>query len=164
MSITDQAEALFARHLDLRPLGRRRRGNVRCRFHADRTASLSLDLERGLFHCFGCGVQGGTRRFAELVGEVAERPRATSSKATTREHLRSLIRDQALGQKWALPGVLALYELSDHLRHWRRFIAAARHNAMETSASWELLDLTARIEREAGALELYLDEYAGACA
>src|SRR5262249_484366 len=44
-------------------------GLVRCIFHAEQTPSLSIDTERGLFHCFGCGVGGGVRKFAELVGE-----------------------------------------------------------------------------------------------
>ena len=59
----------FARHLDLAPLRGRRRGSVRCIFHQERTPSLSVDLDRGLFHCFGCGAEGGVRRFRELVGE-----------------------------------------------------------------------------------------------
>jgi hypothetical protein len=83
--------AIFARHLDLRPLGRRQRGLVRCRLHDDRSASLSLDLERGLFNCFGCGTQGGLRDFVELVGERAParpprvaRPRSDSETALER--------------------------------------------------------------------------------
>jgi hypothetical protein len=71
------AADLFARHLDLKPLRGRSRGVVKCRFHHDRTASLSIDLGRGLFHCFGCGEQGGVRRFAELVGERDVMPRIT---------------------------------------------------------------------------------------
>lgn len=45
------------------------RGRVACLFHQDTTPSLSIDTERGLFHCFGCGVGGGVRDFARLVGE-----------------------------------------------------------------------------------------------
>lgn len=33
--------------------------NVLCPFHQDTTPSLSVDIERGLFHCFSCGVGGG---------------------------------------------------------------------------------------------------------
>ena len=73
----DAAE-LFARHLDLAPLRGRQRGMVRCRFHEDRTASLSIDTTRGVFNCFGCGAAGGVYKFAELVGErTSQGPHAT---------------------------------------------------------------------------------------
>ncbi len=72
-SLASQAETLFGRHLELSPLRNRRRGLVRCPFHEDRRPSLSVDLDRGVFHCFACGLGGGARRFAELVGERIER-------------------------------------------------------------------------------------------
>lgn len=40
-----------------------------CPFHSEKTPSLSINIEKGVFHCFGCGAQGGVKRFAELVGE-----------------------------------------------------------------------------------------------
>jgi hypothetical protein len=46
------------------------RGLVRCIFHHEKTASLSIDTERGLFHCFGCGIGGGVSAFALAVGET----------------------------------------------------------------------------------------------
>ena len=61
---------VFARHLDLAPLRGRRHGVVACIFHEDRTPSLSVHLDRGIFNCHGCGVGGGIKRFAELVGET----------------------------------------------------------------------------------------------
>ncbi len=45
------------------------RGVVLCLFHKEKTPSLSIDLKKGVFHCFGCGFAGGVKRFAELVGE-----------------------------------------------------------------------------------------------
>ncbi len=45
------------------------RGIVLCPFHQEKTPSLSIDLERAIFHCFGCGVGGGVKDFARLVGE-----------------------------------------------------------------------------------------------
>ena len=44
-----------------------RRGLVRCRFHPDRHASLSIDLDRGLFNCFGCGVHGDAIEFEQRI-------------------------------------------------------------------------------------------------
>ncbi len=69
MKRDNSAESLFARHLDLSALNGRRRGRVRCIFHDDHDPSLSVDLDKGLFYCFGCGVKGGIKRFAELVRE-----------------------------------------------------------------------------------------------
>jgi CHC2 zinc finger len=152
------ARELFERHLNLRPLRQRSRALVHCIFHADRTASLSVDLERGLFHCFGCGVHGGVRRFAELVGEIPLRSTA-APRVTTYETLRALVRDTALRQKWAEPGILELYELGDHLRYWRRFITDTRRAATETSVDRPRLALAARVELEAIELEHYLDRY-----
>ena len=52
------------------------RGRVKCPFHDGKTAtSLSIDTEKGVFFCFGCGVQGGVKAFAELIGEPQGSPR-----------------------------------------------------------------------------------------
>lgn len=37
---------------------------VRCPFHEDRLPSLSIDLDRGLWICFGCGLRGGLHSLA----------------------------------------------------------------------------------------------------
>jgi DNA primase len=37
-----------------------------CPFHNDTDPSCSVDLEKGLFHCFGCGVKGDTIEFVKL--------------------------------------------------------------------------------------------------
>ena len=101
-----QAPDLFARHLDLEPLRGRRRGSVRCIFHEERTPSLSVDLDRGVFYCFGCGEQGGIRRFAELVGESAPRPlrlvrRATEAERGRREVVEDADRARARLAGWS---------------------------------------------------------------
>jgi DNA primase len=36
-----------------------------CPFHQEKTASLSVDGARGLYHCFGCGESGDVFRFVE---------------------------------------------------------------------------------------------------
>jgi hypothetical protein len=51
------------------------RFTVRCIFHPDGTPSLSINVERGLFYCFGCGVGGGIRDFSRAVGEQWGVPR-----------------------------------------------------------------------------------------
>lgn len=56
--------AIVSRRTDLRRVGSRHVGL--CPFHEERTPSFSLDAERGLFHCFGCG-KGG-----DAIGFVME--------------------------------------------------------------------------------------------
>lgn len=43
---------------------------VRCPFHDDRHASLSIDLERGFWICFACGARGGLQSLATRMGKV----------------------------------------------------------------------------------------------
>ena len=52
---------LISRKTDLRRVGSRWTGL--CPFHEERTPSFSVDPERGLYHCFGCGVGGDAIRF-----------------------------------------------------------------------------------------------------
>lgn len=63
---------------------RKGRGVVLCLFHQEKIPSLSIDLERCVFYCFGCNVSGGVKRFAELVGEpwgsVRSESRATKAR------------------------------------------------------------------------------------
>lgn len=60
------------------------RGVVLCIFHKEKTPSLSIDLEKCVFYCFGCGVTGGVKRFAELVGEPWGSTRSESRTAKAR--------------------------------------------------------------------------------
>ena len=39
---------------------------AKCPFHADKTPSLSVEPEKQLFHCFGCGVEGDLIEFVKL--------------------------------------------------------------------------------------------------
>lgn len=40
---------------------------VKCPFHGDEHASMSIDLDRGLYVCFGCGEKGGLNRLSRLL-------------------------------------------------------------------------------------------------
>jgi len=55
-----------------------------CIFHPDRTPSLSINVEAGVFHCFGCGQSGGVKDFARLVGEPWNSARGESRAARAR--------------------------------------------------------------------------------
>ena len=41
-----------------------------CPFHADKTPSLSINPNKNLWQCFGCGASGDTIRFVELFDQV----------------------------------------------------------------------------------------------
>jgi DNA primase len=41
-----------------------------CPFHADKNPSLSINPEKNLFQCFGCGAAGDAIRFIELIDQV----------------------------------------------------------------------------------------------
>ena len=50
---------------------------VRCIFHQDRHASLSIHCERGAFRCFGCGAHGGDLLAFEMMRSGANFKSAT---------------------------------------------------------------------------------------
>jgi hypothetical protein len=61
----DAAEVKHAIHLDRlfeadghRLIGGGRQRSCLCPFHAERSPSCSVDVEKGVFHCFGCGASG----------------------------------------------------------------------------------------------------------
>jgi DNA primase len=43
---------------------------ARCPFHAERTPSFHVSLERGTYHCFGCGVGGDIFSFIQAIEGV----------------------------------------------------------------------------------------------
>jgi hypothetical protein len=152
---------LFARHLDLKPLRGRRRGCVCCIFHREKTPSLSVDLDRGLFNCFACGAQGGIRRFRELVGEAAPRPllreirRESEAERGRREVLDAEARCARERAQWA-----PFISLSQYLRRSHQVVSRARAVATATGESpriWTLLALAARVECDSLNVEAELD-------
>lgn len=55
--------ALVGARTDLRRVGGRYTGL--CPFHDERTPSFSVNAERALYHCFGCGASGDAIKFVE---------------------------------------------------------------------------------------------------
>lgn len=45
-----------------------------CPFHEDRTPSFSLNLEKGVYYCFGCRESGGLTQLASKLGISAAEP------------------------------------------------------------------------------------------
>ena len=66
----DQAHAYFANRLQEPSLQHRQALTVRCPFHGDRTASMSINLEKGgVWNCHGCHRHGGIFDFEkEMFG------------------------------------------------------------------------------------------------
>lgn len=160
------AAELFGRYVDLSPLRGKLRGKVRCIFHQpDRTPSLSIDLECGLFYCFSCLVGGGLRRFAELAGAALDdnygRPEPRGRTRSLLQEARTGALREARRQPWARPGVHELYRVSDWTRLIRRRIDHVRRAATAagpTAAVWRILALAAEMERDLEGVEAGLDE------
>ena len=56
--------SLIAEHVALKKRGRNYM--ARCPFHNEKTPSFSVNEEKQIFHCFGCGVGGDVIKFVEL--------------------------------------------------------------------------------------------------
>jgi DNA primase len=50
-------------HYGLKVVGRREQAKIHCPFHDDERPSCSVNLERGLFHCFSCNEAGNVLDF-----------------------------------------------------------------------------------------------------
>lgn len=152
----------FSCHLDLRPLRGRRRGLVKCPFHPDHTPSFSVDLDRQIFFCHGCGVGGGVKRFRELVGGPVEASAARPARPRSPlEEARAQALAEARRQRAKRESYRDLRTIADFLRPRFQAVAEARKVATAmgpTERAWDLLEKAARVEREALAVESGLDE------
>jgi len=154
---------LFRRHLDLAPLRGRRRGVTHCRFHGeDRRPSLSVDLDRGLFHCFSCGEQGGPARFAELVGE-RRRPARPGPHGAASEWTQAWRRIQRVNllQAERRAAWAPWWRANDAVRIQMHAVREARGWASllgpDHPRTWPLLALAARTETAALVAEAQLE-------
>ena len=43
-----------------------------CPFHEERNPSFSLNMEKGVYYCFGCGASGGLNQLATKLGIITE--------------------------------------------------------------------------------------------
>jgi CHC2 zinc finger len=59
---------VIGRYTSLRRHGRESTGC--CPLHADKNPSFSVNEDKGVFHCFGCGIGGDLIRFIEIVEGV----------------------------------------------------------------------------------------------
>jgi hypothetical protein len=146
---------LFRRHLDLGPLGGRAEGKILCIFHGEKTPSLNVDVVRGLWHCFGCGVGGGVKDFAARVGE-----RAPGHTAPTWRNPLERGRDAVLARErraaakrapWA-PVMAEAARYGDSMRQVDAVRKLATQRGMpvdDDGAIWDALAAAADLERQA---------------
>lgn len=73
---------VISQHVELRRAGKEFIGL--CRFHPDRTPSFSVNEEKGVFHCFGCGASGDVFDFIMKLDGLSFRE-AAESLAISRE-------------------------------------------------------------------------------
>ena len=103
-SITD----VISRYVDLRLSGKE--FVALCPFHAEKSPSFTVNEEKGVFHCFGCGEGGDLIRFIEKIENVdfkgalahlglVKQAAPTRAERTKRETLRQASRTIAA---WAL--------------------------------------------------------------
>src|SRR5262245_2658036 len=131
------------------------RGVIPCVFpgHDDRRASLSVDVDRAVFHCFGCGQAGGFLQLRALLGGAGSSPapRDTGRPTPTRRAIPPERQADILAWWRANARIRRARQTADSLRTlataWGRF----------TVGCWPTLDGAARLEREAGSLEAELD-------
>ena len=77
-------------HVGLKRVGRNQVGL--CPFHAEKSPSFTVNDERGIFHCFGCGAGGNVFTFLMKM-ENATFPRSSSVwRAATASRSRSAAR------------------------------------------------------------------------
>jgi hypothetical protein len=131
--------ALFDRYLDLTPLRGRPRGLVRCPFHEDRRPSLSIDLTRGVFRCFGCGEQGGWTHFARLVGERGDAPRPRQTWESDLQRARRRVIEAERGRQVRMADWWPYLRAMARLRDLDRLVADVRATARDDAAGWDAL-------------------------
>ena len=60
--------AVIGDHTKLKKAGRSWKGL--CPFHSERTPSFTVDRDKGLYHCFGCGVGGDVIHFVRQIDRL----------------------------------------------------------------------------------------------
>jgi len=148
----DEFTALLERHgADLSRL-RGSRGVIPCILpgHADRRASLSLDIAAAVFNCFSCHRGGGLLRLRELLGEEAPSSRRQPRRETEAQRL---LRKRAAVQRAAAARraeIVPLWLTSDAVRRCLSMARSLRELAAQWGpahpATWPMLEQAARAE------------------
>jgi hypothetical protein len=63
------SEVIRSYGVEIRPGGKEQ--IALCPFHPDKNPSLSVNEDKGLFHCFGCGAGGDVFNFVQLIEKVS---------------------------------------------------------------------------------------------
>ena len=123
-----------------------------CPFHPDKNPSFSVELDKGVFHCFGCSASGGVRDFAYLLGEEWGSPRRETPVSRAQHIALQVARDAY--EAWSRH---KLIELTDEHRELlaERDIAEIAYRAIhrcpalykEEEARWWIAKLAAIYDR-----------------
>lgn len=129
---------VVSQHVALKRVGRNHVGL--CPFHAEKTPSFTVNEERGIFHCFGCGVGGDVFGFVMRVEGVGF-PEAVRSLAKRCGVAVPELRRGAMAQRERLLAVneIAAGFFAERLRQPGAGLAARRYLERRGvgSQSWE---------------------------
>jgi len=66
-------------HYNIKTVGSGGEVRALCPFHEERKPSLSVNLEKKVFHCFGCETKGNILEFVQMMeGETLRQPSAAN--------------------------------------------------------------------------------------
>jgi hypothetical protein len=137
-SLREVFEDLLQRHVPRLTI-RGRRAMGLCPFHQEKTPSLSIDFDKGVFYCHGCGVGGGVRRFAELVDEPWGTMRSQSR--ATRAHRDALAAARSAYDRWQRERLIMLSD------EYRELVAECEVTEIGFRASRRRRDLYSESDR-----------------
>jgi DNA primase len=143
-----------------------------CPFHEEKSPSFSVNEEKGVFYCFGCGAGGDVVRFIELaekvsfkealsilgIGDTAVSPRDTPEWRAARTVV-AWVNDQSAKMKVRLIDLDEQIELADELADselaesfWRerRILADLCEDVSRVEYLPDFIELKQAIERIAG--------------
>jgi hypothetical protein len=102
----EQSRRYFEARLPGQRIGSRREVSVKCPFHDDGTASMSINLERGTWFCHACGIGGGILDFERKLTDKPDAECWTAINAT-------IGRDAPKASKSKSGRIVATYDYHD---------------------------------------------------
>jgi DNA primase len=166
---------VIGQRVDLRKAGKEYLG--RCPFHADKTPSLHVNADKGLFHCFGCGESGDVFNFImkldgltfpeakRVLGIESDsrrsRPRVSPHRRAAtllaawlnEQHLLIGVRCRGLSRQIALADEIPGGEPSESLRRQWAILSDLHDDLVNPSYSAELWEQRAWIEQLTAGVE-----------
>ena len=109
---------------------------------------MSVDVDKGVFHCFGCAEQGGVRRFAQLVGELDATPAPQGRPWKSElQQARRRVMDAERWRQMRMAEWGPLLHAMAWLRTMERLVGVGPRRRQDSGAGWAALDDAAVLER-----------------